>query len=517
MTDMGVQGKMTIQYWEGASFRPRDWQEKALPEIIKCLKQGKKPVVSAIMGAGKSVLIAELIWVAFHKLKEGNKILVTAPRQSLVTQLHKTIANRLGEENVGMFFTYIKEPEKPIIITCNASAGNLSLKLSGAKISLLIGDEVHGTEADSFKFAYSKFQPACSVGFTATPYRSNKKQTLTLWDSVAYRYSAGDALRDKVIVPWNLVHWNGRHAHAEEVDKICIDLIRMHCKGPGIVSAIDIEDAEYYAEYVGDFGYKAAAIHSRIPKDKRAEMLQQLENGELDMLVHVSLLAEGVDLPFLRWLCLRRPVQARVRFVQEVGRVLRSYPGKTIATILDPHDLFSLHGLQNEEALGEIIAVDPDEEELASLVKDKVERDKIIKMPPAKAVGHLESWVKRMLSTMRACGVCRPAKKEWTWGEDTVSTQSQRDRVLKLRFATRWLPGYVRGDFKMLLHEDKLIGFKAEMVSNIIDILIGLAGSARGHSKRHVYWHFPNIPLPKLSAPIAGLLFKAARYEDLHR
>ena len=48
-------------------------------------------------------------------------------------------------------------------------------------------------------------------------------------------------------------------------------------------------------------------------------------------------------------------------------------------------------------------------------------------------------------------------------------------------------------------------------------ILIGLAGSARGHSKRHVYWHFPNIPLPKLSAPIAGLLFKAARYEDLHR
>ena len=60
---MGVQGKMTIQYWEGASFRPRDWQEKALPEIIKCLKQGKKPVVSAIMGAGKSVLIAELIWV----------------------------------------------------------------------------------------------------------------------------------------------------------------------------------------------------------------------------------------------------------------------------------------------------------------------------------------------------------------------------------------------------------------------------------------------------------------------
>ena len=95
--------------------------------------------------------------------------------------------------------------------------------------------------------------------------------------------------------------------------------------------------------------------------------------------------------------------------------------------------------------------------------------------------------------------------------------QKQRDTVLRERRASRFLPEYVRGDFKMLLHEDKLVGFKATMVSDILQILYGLKSSASGYSIRRTWWHFPNIPLPRLSAPVAGLLFKASKFEDLNK
>ena len=342
--------------WDGI-YKPRDWQREALPEIVKAIKAGKRPVVSAIMGSGKSVLIAELCALALEKLPEGRHIVVSAPRQSLVVQLAGTIGNRLGVGKVGLYYTHGKTIDRPIIVCCNASAVGLADALSGRRVSMLVGDEVHGTESETFKMAFDSLAPACAVGFTATPYRSSDKEALTLWDEVAYRYEAKDALRDGVIVPWSLAHWDGTGCAAEDVDEVCYRMISEFCSDemldreggwPGIVSATDIEDAKKFAAFLHERSHQrivAEAVHSRMPRHRREQVIRKLENGDVHVVVHVSLLAEGVDLPWLRWICLRRPVQAKVRFVQEVGRVLRSYPGKEEALILDPHDLFGQHGL----------------------------------------------------------------------------------------------------------------------------------------------------------------------------
>ena len=59
--------------WNGSAFKPRKWQAEALPEIIKQIKGMQRPIVSAIMGSGKSVLIAELAWMAMDNLKHSSK------------------------------------------------------------------------------------------------------------------------------------------------------------------------------------------------------------------------------------------------------------------------------------------------------------------------------------------------------------------------------------------------------------------------------------------------------------
>jgi len=494
-----------------STITPRRWQEEALPLIIDAVKQGKKPIISAIMGSGKSVLIAELCWLAMQKLKPYQHIVVTAPRQSLVNQLHQTIERRCGVNKVGKFFTYQKDTDCDIVVCCNASAVGFADQKERPKIAMLIGDEVHATESDRFKMAFEMLNPACAIGFTATPFRSQENQSLSLWTDVAYRYDAAQALADKVIVPWKLKHWDGTGADAKDVDHICM-LMMFGVEGPGIINALDIEDAKKYTEYLMGAGIKAAPIHSKIQKHRQGQLIRKLQHGELDCLVHVNLLSEGVDMPWLRWICLRRPVSAKVRFCQEVGRVLRAHEGKEFAWILDPHDLFSRFGLTHPEKIGEIMENEKDDE-LASLVKDKEEREILREMPPAVAYGRVESWVVSLHSTLSTHKLCESLDmNEIEMSGRKHLTDWQRRTIRKCGWSARYLPDPQRKKFKELWEvETNLRSLSYKMGECILKILWGLADVSKEMRQRHLHWTMPkNILLPELEMfSSSALLFRS--------
>ena len=163
--------------WANAPWEPRKWQAEALPIAIASLRSGKNPIISAIMGAGKSILLAELVYQALKKLRPGHKIVVVAPRQNLIRQLSTTIKIRCGADQVGCYYSDEKDLDKAVIVTTFVSAPKIADQI---KVAMLIGDEVHGTEADHFKNSYEHLDPACAIGFTATPYRSNENESLTL-------------------------------------------------------------------------------------------------------------------------------------------------------------------------------------------------------------------------------------------------------------------------------------------------------------------------------------------------
>jgi hypothetical protein len=121
------------------------------------------------------------------------------------------------------------------------------------------------------------------------------------------------------------------------LDDACVDMIKAHKHlGPGVVNAYHIDDATSFALLLNSQGIKSAAIHSRLTTIVQDALLEQLRSGALDVLVYPSMLSEGVDLPWLAWGCLRRKVSSKVRFIQELGRFLRTNVGKTEAVILDP-------------------------------------------------------------------------------------------------------------------------------------------------------------------------------------
>lgn len=478
--------------WEGCERPPRRWQALALPLVREALARGDHGVVSAVTGAGKSILIAELCRLSLAR-RPDLAVVVSTPTQALVRQLGATIGGRVGVEKVGSYYGNAKKPAAPVVVACNPSTVNLGGELLalGRKVGLMIVDECHGSEAETLRASVPLIAPRWRVGFTATPFRSVPRESLSLWSSIVYRYTLDDALRDGVLVPFRQIDWKGEGS--DEVDAVCLGMIRDHGAGPGIVSALHIEDAERYAAFLADHGVAAVAIHSKMPATEQAKRIAALERGDLRCLVHVSLLAEGVDFPWLRWLCLRRPVQARVRFVQELGRVLRVAPGKTEALVLDPHGLLDLHGIAHPEALGAALEAQAEE---GGGEDDAPEREGAVRsMPPAVAIGEVMRWARGLVLAFQAAGyVPAQAVRGWAWRSQDPSDR-QLSRLVRMAWILRYLPDP---------HRETAISACAAPaklrrggVSDLITVL-----SAVADGRRAAGWRWPalDVPVPSASA-----------------
>lgn len=484
--------------WEGAKRPPRKWQREALPIILDALRGPNRcrGVVSVTTGGGKSIALAELVRVALPGTKLRDRVIVvTTPTQSLVRQLSATVAERIGIWDVGQYYADRKESERAVIVTCNASLPALSAELTmqGRDVSLLIADECHSTESETMRAAIPSLKPLSQVGFTATPFRSVETQALSGWDRLIFRYTFADALADGVLVPFSdhVVHWTGDGE--ADVDAVCERMIRDHGVGPGIVSAVSIQDAEDYARRLSEAGIPAEAIHSRLQVAEQARRIERLRTGALRCLVHVSLLAEGVDLPWLRWLCLRRPVGARVRFIQELGRVLRvcepdAWGPKAYATVMDPHNLLGRLGIAHEAAVGQ--ALEEEVGEPPERLQRKALEAAVREMPEPVAVDKATAWTQRMLLELQAHGIAPADKVSGGRWRDQDPSEAQVRYLRKMRWASQYLPETHREPVKLLVARGESLTRGA--VSDLISVLAGLADVSKGHREAHRHWQWPD-------------------------
>jgi superfamily II DNA or RNA helicase len=328
----------------------RRWQAEALPLAMEIVQRqaGDRRVIQACTGAGKSRLIAEIV-----KQTRGD-VVITCPTEALVTQLAATL--RASGADVGEFFGRRHVLGKRVTVACVPSFPRYvaERRESGRNPpALWIADEVHRGLSGPFVAAAAEALGAgARLGFTATPWRTGAP--IDGWDSpLLYRYGLPQALADGVIVPARVIPWRADETGVDGAIVAMLDAERP--EGPGIVSAETIADAHAYAEYLTACGWAARAVSGAMPRAEVAEALALAEAGELRAIVHVQLLTEGVDLPWLRWAALRRPRSA-LGLVQEVGRVLRTAPGKAGAIVFDPLGLAPLQAFSTPEALGALEA-----------------------------------------------------------------------------------------------------------------------------------------------------------------
>jgi hypothetical protein len=270
-----------------------------------------RPLVHMVMGSGKSCCIAELC-------SHPGRIVVSTPKLMLVEQLNATIAQAIG--TVGEWSGERHQLER-VTVCCDDSLGTVP------ECDLLIVDEAHQSETVEYLAAVERLQPKRIVGFTATPFRASRFEELSLFAEMVYSYSAVEAFADGVCVPPRVESYSGQQCSADDAVAAWVARQARQAR-PGIVNASNIKDCEAFAERIG-----AIAVHSGKPI---GDAFEQSRAGRV--LVHVNLLAEGSDLPWLQWMALRRQCSSAVRFCQEVGRGLRAHPGKTHLKVFDPLD-----------------------------------------------------------------------------------------------------------------------------------------------------------------------------------
>jgi len=189
--------------------------------------------------------------------------------------------------------------------------------------------------------------------------------------------------------------------------------------------------------------------------------------------------------------------------------VLRSHPNKEFATIMDPHDLFGRHSISNLEAIGEALKapmMDEYEEELASLEKDEEIKDKVRKMPAAKAFTSIESYTRNLVAVFRAHKIVTSDNMDQDDWRGGYPSENQLNALQRLLWAKRYLPKDLREIFVSLAAQSRTL--TKGVVSDMIDILIGLATVSKPYRQNKRHWPFPKrIRLPEPEMGIQLLLF----------
>ena len=395
---------------------PRRWQAEAFPVVRAHLACETEPaMVSAIMGSGKSIFLCELC--ACAELNNNDVIVVSTSTESLVESLYADLRARChNARSVGLYYGRSKRLGQ-VMVTCVPSMGNLAaiLHAAGKRVMLWIADEAHKSECDTVLACQGVLKPAHRLGLTATPYRAGSFDSIRLFTKLLYRYGVKEAQADgNVVVPWKIVNCT---SESEDLDQACVEMIR-GAEGPGLTNAADIKDAAAFAMMLCERGVPAKATHSLHAPAVRQRTMADLEAGRLRCVVHVNLLSEGANYPWLMWLTLRRQVESRVRFNQEIGRALRYHDcpiwqslRKTHATFYDPHDLFGTFSLSYEEALGE----PPERPELEIEVRQPEEMaERIANADPPVAMAYIESVIRTLAvacDSAKLLGARRPIKK----------------------------------------------------------------------------------------------------------
>jgi len=84
-----------------------------------------------------------------------------------------------------------------------------------------------------------------------------------------------------------------------------------------------------------EIGLKVHPFTHEETQSQREDLLDDFENGELQTLVAIRCLDEGIDVPATQTAYILASSTNPIQFVQRRGRILRTYPGKDHAVIHD--------------------------------------------------------------------------------------------------------------------------------------------------------------------------------------
>lgn len=102
-----------------------------------------------------------------------------------------------------------------------------------------------------------------------------------------------------------------------------------------LITTLTRRTAEDLSDYLKEAGLKSRYLHAEVDAIERVEILRELRSGEIDVLVGINLLREGLDLPEVSLVCILDAdkegyLRSETSLIQTAGRAARHLNGEVV-------------------------------------------------------------------------------------------------------------------------------------------------------------------------------------------
>lgn len=350
------------------AIKPRSYQSEAIDAVFAAWSGGmRRPAIVLPTGAGKTVVFASLIkrWCQGDAADNyGPRVIVLAHRDELVDQAIAKIRAIAPDLNVGKVKAKDDDYDADVMVCSVQTLASLGrrnqlvyMQETYGNVGLIVTDECHHAAAASYKKIYAAFPDALQLGVTATMARGDGVGLGSTWEDVVYKRSILNLISkghlvdvrtkridlkglDMAAVKNTAGDWSagdlGKALMDSEADTAIARAYKEHAGDrQGIVFTPTVETAHAAFRALNASGVRSAVIYGDMQLPDRQAAYEAFRKGALQVLVSCMVLTEGFDAPWAEVAVIARPTQSAPLYTQMVGRVLRPWPGKKEALVLD--------------------------------------------------------------------------------------------------------------------------------------------------------------------------------------
>lgn len=380
----------------------RPYQDETLDIIKAKLKEHTKPLlVTMSVGAGKSIIIAKLLE---YIQQYSFKALCLTMNSTLISQNAALYKQQCGE--CGIYCAGLNEKDTTNnIIFASPHSVAISVKardsIADIRFNLIVIDECHNiahTQKDSMYMRilnWYGYQAQLNnysfrvLGLTGTPYRG---KGISIVGKDEYFHTE----IINISTSWLIEHGYLTKPHFGITSTKSFDFSQLRVNNMGNFNGKELQEvinknerltAEIMREVVsvvenghrGAFIFcstvahcheafralpegQAAIITGDTKHEERHRVLESARRFHITYLLSVGCLNTGVDVAGFDVCAWLRPTESLVLYTQGIGRVLRLYPGKSEAIVLDYAGNLERHGHIDDPIINEALQPKPETE-----------------------------------------------------------------------------------------------------------------------------------------------------------
>ncbi|OCA55160.1 DEAD/DEAH box helicase [Photorhabdus namnaonensis] len=334
---------------------PNFAQERALNMLRRNWKQYASFMVYSPTGSGKTGLAA---FIVDGFVSRGMRILFTAPYTTLITQTaNRFIEYGLPEDEIG--FIWRDHPNyDPIRMIQIASADTLIRRDFPDNIDLLIIDEAHLRRKKLLEVInyLTNDTNVKVIGLSGTPFASflgNYYQCLIKPTTIKELIARGDLSKYEFYAPTQPdltgVKTTSNSEYGKDYSESQVaeimgnttlvgDVARNWLEHgqdlPTICFCVNVAHANFVTIEFNQAGVNAEVMTANTPHEERQLIIHRFELGATKIIVNVGVLVAGFDSD-VRCIIYARPTKSEIRWLQTIGRGLRTAPGKEACLVFD--------------------------------------------------------------------------------------------------------------------------------------------------------------------------------------